>query len=279
MKVGARAAAALLLTGLVWLACRGNQEQHIVARVGKAVLTLQEVRERTPGAGSPAARSQAEYYIQHWIESELLYQEALRRGVDKEPAVRQTIREMTRDYLTTALVDHLAGSLTVSDAEGERYYQEQPEEFQADEDLYHPLLILVRTQEEALTARRELAAGDSFAEVAKRYSIDGSRFHGGDLGYLPLRELSPLLGRAMATMRPGELSAPLKSEVGYNLIRLEAIQKKGSVRPLAEVRSELMQRILARKKEEMYQQLISRLSGENNLYTDLTLLERLKEKE
>lgn len=279
MRQGARAAVALLLSFLVLLACRGSEEKNVVARVGKSELTLQEVLDRTLGSDSPSARSQAERYIQHWVESELLYQEALRRGVDKEPPVRLAIKEMTRDYVTTALVDNLADALTVSDTEVERYYQDQPEEYQAEEDLYHPLLILVRTQAEAVEVRRELMAGEAFADVAKRYSIDGSRFQGGDLGYVPLRELSPLLGRAVSAMRPGELSAPLKSEVGYNLIRLEAVQKKGSIRPLTEVRSQLVQRILARKKEEMYKQLISRLSGETTLYTDLTWLDRLKEKE
>ncbi|HNW59249.1 MAG TPA: peptidyl-prolyl cis-trans isomerase [bacterium] len=279
MKKCFRAAAALLLLCLALISCRGKDDKSIVARVGKTVLTLQEVRERTPGVDAPAARDQAERYIQHWIESELLYQEALRRGVDKESEVRRALREMTRDYITTALVEQLAVGITASDAEIERYYQEQKEEFQAEEDLYHPLLILVRTADEAGTARRELNDGTSFAEVVRRYSIDGSRFQGGDLGYVPLRALSPLLSRAVSAMRPGEISAPLKSEVGYNLIRLEGVQKKGSMQPLDEVRPQVIERVLAQKKEKAYQQLITQLSGELVPYADMTLLESIKKKE
>ncbi len=252
----------------------------MIARVGKSELTLQDIRDHTPGLGTDAARSQAELYIQRWIESEVLYREALRRGVEKGPEVQSALREMTRDYVITVFIEQAVNeSISISDAEIEGYYREESEEFQSKEDLYHLLLILVANQGDAIQLRGEIKSGAPFREIASRHSIDGSRLQGGDLGYVALRSLSPIVARAAAALRPGEISAPLKSELGYNLLELVEVQRKGSLRPIQNVRPFIEQRIIARKKEENYQRLISRLSDDATLYTDLTKLDMLKEKE
>jgi peptidyl-prolyl cis-trans isomerase C len=270
-------ASTLLVLALVLIACGPKEENVVVARVGKSVLTLQELQNQVPGLGTPAARAQAELYIQHWIESELLYQEALHRGVEKRPEVQLALKKMTRDFIITSFVENFADqSLSATEEEIQSYYQEQKEEFQVTEDRYDLQLILVRTLGEAVQVRREIAGGSSFGEAARRYSIDGSRFQDGNLGFLPLRELSPLLAGAVARMRPGELSAPLKSEVGYTVIKLVDVQRKGTLQALDAVRPQIQQRIFAQKKEENYQQLIRRLSSQAALYSDLTKLDMFK---
>jgi len=280
MKTATVMTASFLLLALATLMCTNKEEKSVVARVGQSVLTLQDVRERTPGAGTTAARAQAERYIQHWIESELLYQEALKSGVDKEAEVQHALKEMSRNYIITAFSERAAGvSVSVSDEEIGRYYQEQKEEFQAEADLYHALVILVQSQNEALRLRRELMEGASFSEIAGRHSLDGSRFQGGDLGFVRLSALSPMIARAVSSMQPGSLSAPVKSELGYNLIRLVEVQRKGTTRALEEVRPVIEQRIAARKQEVALQNLISRLSSEAALYTDMSKLSSLTGKE
>jgi len=280
MKTATVMTASFLLLALATLMCTNKEEKSVVARVGQSVLTLQDVRERTPGAGTTAARAQAERYIQHWIESELLYQEALKSGVDKEAEVQRALKEMSRNYIITAFSERAAGvSVSVSDEEIGRYYQEQKEEFQAEADLYHALVILVQSQNEALRLRRELMEGASFSEIAGRHSLDGSRFQGGDLGFVRLSALSPMIARAVSSMQPGSLSAPVKSELGYNLIRLVEVQRKGTTRALEEVRPVIEQRIAARKQEVALQNLISRLSSEAALYTDMSKLSSLTGKE
>jgi len=280
MKTATVMTASFLLLALATLMCTNKEEKSVVARVGQSVLTLQDVRDRTPGAGTTAARAQAERYIQHWIESELLYQEALKSGVDKEAEVQRALKEMSRNYIITAFSERAAGvSVSVSDEEIGRYYQEQKEEFQAEADLYHALVILVQSQNEALRLRRELMEGASFSEIASRHSLDGSRFQGGDLGFVRLSALSPMIARAVSSMQPGSLSAPVKSELGYNLIRLVEVQRKGTTRALEEVRPVIEQRIAARKQEVALQNLISRLSSEAALYTDMSKLSSLTGKE
>ena len=265
---------------MLGVACMKTDESQIVARVGQAVLTLQEVEEGTPGIGTLAAKAQSELFIQRWIESELLYQEALRRNIDQHVEVQRALKKMAREYIITSFLEGAVNDTSsISDAEIQSYYQDQKDEFQTPEDLYHLEIILVQSYQEALQLRRQLANGAPFAEIARRHSIDGSRSQGGDLGFLPARNLSPILARTAAILRPGQLSDPIKSEVGYNLMQLVEVQRKGSVTPLERVRPLIQQRILAQKKEDNYQTLISQLSREATLYTDLTKLRTNKEKE
>jgi peptidyl-prolyl cis-trans isomerase C len=280
MKKCALIMAGAACLGLCILACGERTDNSVIARVGSTVLTVQQIQEHTRGLEADAARMQAQLYIQRWIESEVLYQEALRRGIEKKPEVQSALKEMTRDYIITSFVDQAANeALSVSDVEIQNYYQEQKEEFQSNEDLYHLFMILVASQNDAIRLRAEIKAGTPFREIASRYSIDGSRLQDGEMGHVPLSSLSPLLARAVASLRPGEISAPLKSEVGYNILQLVDIQRKGTLLPLEAVRPLIQQRILARKKEDNYQRLIARLSDEAALYTDLTKLEMIKEKE
>lgn len=74
---------------------------------------------------------------------------------------------------------------------------------------------------EAVAAR--LAAGEDFATVAAEVSDDpGSGARGGDLGCNFAGTFVPEFEAALDALEPGELSAPVRTEFGYHLIRLDA---------------------------------------------------------
>lgn len=67
-----------------------------------------------------------------------------------------------------------------------------------------------------------LLDGEEFAELAKKYSEDGSGKDGGDLGALKRGELAPEIEETVLRLQPGQFSAPFRSKVGYHLFRLES---------------------------------------------------------
>lgn len=67
-----------------------------------------------------------------------------------------------------------------------------------------------------------LLDGQEFAELAKKYSEDGSGKDGGELGALKRGELAPEIEEAILKLQPGQFSAPFRSKVGYHLFRLES---------------------------------------------------------
>lgn len=86
----------------------------------------------------------------------------------------------------------------------------------------------------------KLAKGGDFAAIAKAESDDpGSKDNGGDLGWFNPKEMVPEFGAALATMQPGQTSAPVRSQFGWHIIKLED-RKTGnapsldSLRPMIE---------------------------------------------
>jgi peptidyl-prolyl cis-trans isomerase SurA len=71
-----------------------------------------------------------------------------------------------------------------------------------------------------------LQSGESFREVALRFSQGQQALDGGDLGWRSAAELPPLFIDAAKNLNKGEVSSPLRSASGFHLIQL--IDKQSS---------------------------------------------------
>jgi peptidyl-prolyl cis-trans isomerase D len=93
------------------------------------------------------------------------------------------------------------------------------------------------------TVAKKLAAGEDFAKLAAQYSDDiGSKTSGGDLGVSSGDAFPPQFEAALSKLGVGEISAPVKSESGYHLIKL--LEQHTRERPTLEQRkAEIAQRL------------------------------------
>ena len=66
--------------------------------------------------------------------------------------------------------------------------------------------------------RRRLERGEDFAELAKRYSEDPHADEGGLMDWVAQGELLPELDKAVFALKPGELSAPIQTRLGFHLL-------------------------------------------------------------
>ncbi|MFQ6015384.1 MAG: peptidylprolyl isomerase [Anaerolineae bacterium] len=86
----------------------------------------------------------------------------------------------------------------------------------------HARHILVESEEEAKTVLERLQQGEDFAEVAAEVSKDeATKENGGDLGWFPRGQMTPVFEEAAFTLQPGELSEPIQTQYGFHIIRLE----------------------------------------------------------
>lgn len=86
-----------------------------------------------------------------------------------------------------------------------------------------------------------LAGGSDFATLARRYSGDpGSGSRGGSMGTFERGEMLAPVDEAVFGLRPGQLSGPVETSIGYHLLRLDALEVPG----LDEVGEEFRLRIL-----------------------------------
>ena len=107
----------------------------------------------------------------------------------------------------------------------------------------------------------KIKAGESFEELAKTESQDpGSAVEGGDLGYFEKGIMDPAFERAaFALESDGEVSQPIRSDFGYHLIKLTGIEGV-TLKPLEEVRDEMMQELRRSKAENIFFEYAERLS-------------------
>jgi peptidyl-prolyl cis-trans isomerase SurA len=64
----------------------------------------------------------------------------------------------------------------------------------------------------------QMKQGVRFSAVAQQFSQSATAAVGGDIGWVHPDELSPPLAKAVANMRPGELSQPIRAAGGYYLL-------------------------------------------------------------
>ena len=78
---------------------------------------------------------------------------------------------------------------------------------------------------------RRIDAGESdFATMARLHSVDNSATRGGDLGWLQPGDTVPEFEKAMNSLKPNEVSEPIKSQFGYHLIQVieRRMEKNGN---------------------------------------------------
>ncbi len=91
----------------------------------------------------------------------------------------------------------------------------------------------------------ELATGGDFTALAARYSDDfGSKQSGGDLGVTHGETFPEPFEQALATLKPGEVSAPVRTDAGFHLVKL-LDQRVEAVLPLEQRRAEIGERLAA----------------------------------
>lgn len=187
-------------------------------------------------------------YVEEYAHKEMIYREALKQGIDKDPEVRRLVAAAEKTIVTQRMLDKtLADKVRVTDADLKKYFEAHKDEFTAEDQL-----TLAHIQFDSLKAAQEAAArlarGEDFSKLAQTLSTDPmSKDKGGLLGTVERSKAPPEFIEALATMKKGEVSAPIKTQHGYHLVKLLDVQP-GKLVAFEGVRDPL-RRFLAQEKQ------------------------------
>jgi len=143
----------------------------------------------------------------------------------------------------------------------------------------HARHILIKTNELVSEdeARRRLVAlkerldnKADFAELARAHSEDASSVKGGDLGWVSPGDTVPEFEHAMNALKPGEVSAPVKTPFGWHLIQV--LERRNEDMSRERQRLDARMALRARKSDESYQEWVRQLR--DKAYVELRLEER-----
>ncbi|PSJ80452.1 peptidylprolyl isomerase [Neisseria iguanae] len=71
-------------------------------------------------------------------------------------------------------------------------------------------------------------SGTDFAGLARQYSQDGSAADGGDLGWFSDGMMVAPFEDAVHKLKPGQISAPVRTQFGWHIIKLNDIRESGT---------------------------------------------------
>ncbi|MFL1874980.1 peptidylprolyl isomerase [Hansschlegelia beijingensis] len=109
----------------------------------------------------------------------------------------------------------------VTDERLHKLYDETAKNLKPEEEV-HARHILVKTEDEAKKVEERLSKGEDFAKIANEVSIDpGSAKQGGDLGFFARGQMVPAFEEAAFKLEPGKVSAPVKTQFGYHVIKVD----------------------------------------------------------
>lgn len=176
------------------------------------------------------------------INRELLAQEALQKGLDKDPEIATQIDVTKQSVLVRAYLQDYVKTHPVSDDQLKKEYeliktQMGDKEFKARH-------ILVENEKEAKDIIAQIKKGAKFDKLAADKSKDtGSKAKGGDLDWSPAGNYVRPFADALAKLQKGQMTQePVQSQFGWHVIRLDDVRPM-KIPAFDEVKQGLQQRM------------------------------------
>ena len=168
-----------------------------------------------------------------------------------EAGLRKMIRR--RFVLEAYVAEVLMPTMTISDEEAQKFYDDNGELFESPEVVRasHVLVKVVPDADEATKAaamtkikdlRAKVVAGDDFAAVAKEFSEGPSNVKGGDLGFFGKGQMVKPFEEAAFALKVDEVSEVVETQFGYHLIKV-AEKKEAGKTPIAEMKDRIVQHL------------------------------------
>ena len=111
----------------------------------------------------------------------------------------------------------------------------------------------------------EARSGTDFSSLARQYSQDASAGNGGDLGWFADGVMVPAFEEAVRSLKPGQVSAPVRTQFGWHIIKLNEVREAGT--PQERVRNAVRQYIFQQKAERATADLLRDLHS--GAYVDI----------
>lgn len=137
----------------------------------------------------------------------------------------------------------------ISDDEVKSFYDQQIGNVKPETEV-HARHILVKTEDEAKTLKKDIDGGADFIKLAKEKSTGPSGPQGGDLGYFTRGRMVPEFEQAAFGLKSGAVSEPVKTQFGWHLIKVEDIRTK-PLPTLEMLKDRIVQTLMQQKAQQV----------------------------
>jgi peptidyl-prolyl cis-trans isomerase SurA len=191
---------------------------------------------------------------QNNLEDEERFQAALKQeGMTMADLRKNLERQM---FVSQVQQRDVIEKISVNEEEAREYYDKNRQAFTTPSEItLREILVEVPTSErgvnaaqddeakaEAEAARKRALGGEPFPRLAAEVSDAPSKANGGLIGPISSEELSPALQTMLASMKIGDVTEPIRTARGYQIIKLES-RTESQTRTFEQARSEVSQRL------------------------------------
>lgn len=218
--------------------------------------------------------SEVESYVTQQRESMGLSLPDFRRELDAQGIHLDDFRDFVRGNLTRVRMMQLdlAQAVAVTDEDVQQVIDTQYPDGLVDRFIVTSHILVqapLNASDETDAAARarideiasRLAAGESFEIIASLTNPDASRSTGGRLGRFRIDELDQDYVRAALALEPGEISPPVRTQFGYHIIRLEALET-APVEESAELEDRIRYELYVERSERQQELYVQRVRSE-----------------
>lgn len=269
-----------VITGPAFSQQQGAEE--VLVKIGDKAITKEAIEWRIQGLpaehqGQFKSDEQKRDFLKKLVQNDLLAREAREVKLDREKGVEAAIEDFVNFYLAQTYIKYaIARQITISKEDTEKYYAAHKDDFKAAPTVkIQHILVSVpadaafRNETAALKKakmiRKELAAGADFAKLAQKYSDDQqTRESGGELDYLRRESINPDIGDAAFRLKIGEISAPVRTIMGYHLVKV-LDRKDGKQMDLEEATPQIQSTLFNQRQQEAVAGEIERLNKKYNV--------------
>lgn len=167
------------------------------------------------------------------------------------------LRKRARLDLEKALMieQEVRAKIDVPDANVKAYYDSHKADFTITKERLKLAQIMIAlpknptpaqvaaAQKKATAVRARVAKGADFGDLARIYSDDDSKSNGGELGWFAPVDVNDDILAGVKPLKPGEVSAPVRTNHGIHLVKLEEHEVPGVV-PLNEVKAQIRSQLV-----------------------------------
>ncbi len=238
----------------------GRVPKRLVEEFINAELIKAEVR----GTGIQVRNADIDAYITRVRKRNNLTLAQLTAALKRDGKEMEQYREQIRDELERGeLIDrNVRQKVHITQGDAQRYYDANPHRFLADMKV-HLRHIMLEVEEGAPSdraqtvlgrvreLRQEALDGADFAALARAHSQGAGASEGGDIGWLQPDSLPDSLARVAAVLDKGSISQPVRTNLGYHLVKVEDRQG-GQQLPFTAVSEQISQELYRKTLDERF---------------------------
>ncbi len=263
---------------------RPEQNSTVVARVNDQVLTMEMIRTHVDSL-QRLTQNDIQQFANRWVTNELLFQEAQQRGYDNSESIQQKVAEARKQLSIAELLEKEVYALaenSIRPDEIASYFQTHSGEFILRENLIQISIAIVRTFESANQFRTAALSDAGWNNSVAQYRSDETKgliSYSDSVFFTQSSLYPPELWKVVNALGMLEVSFPVKTSVGYVVIRSLGQFKNNSTSPLQYVEFEIRNRLAMERRQMQYQQFIQRLRTKHTVQIMIAPHDSLGERE